>query len=112
MAITSSDPDLDITPAHWVDTSTPIAKLAKLCKMSVPTVQAALPMKIPVEDLKTFDDAEVARHFGCITEKEWREFCYDWRDSVFRFSDTGKEDAAEHAKRNQLPPPQSDRSGS
>mgnify|MGYP000669060813 CR=1 FL=1 len=97
------------TPDPWTNPDSMIGKLAKLCKMSVPTVQAALPMRIPIEDLKTFDDAETARHFGCITEEVWREFCYRWRDSADRFSDLGEEDAAQYAKENSLPLPASDR---
>ena len=79
--------------------------------MSVPTVKAALRggLRIPIEDLLTYDDAEVARHFGCIKEPVWREFCYLWRDKTFRLSDLGKEDAARHAEENDLPLPQSDR---
>ena len=96
-------------PAHWLDPHLPICRLAKLCKMSVPTVKATLPMKIPLADLKTYDDAEIARHFGCITEPEWREFCYHFRDKTFKFTDLGKADAARHAEENGLPLPHSDR---
>jgi len=94
---------------HLTDPDALICKLAALCKMSVPQVRAFLPMKIPIEDLKTFEDAEVARRFECITEKEWREFCYHFRDKAFKFSDLGKVDAARHAEENGLHLPHSDR---
>jgi len=109
MKVHRLDPDRDTTPAHWLDASTPISKLAKLCKMSVKQVRAFLPMKIPLSDIRTFDEAEIARHFGCITEPEWREFCYKFRDDGFKMSDLGKEDAVRHAQDNDLPPPFSDR---
>jgi len=99
----------DTTPSHWLDDSSPLSKLAKLCKMSVPTLRDALPMKIPLKDLKTLDDAETARHFGCIKEPVWREFCYRWRDEAFRFSDLGKREAARHAEEHGLKLPSSDR---
>jgi hypothetical protein len=95
--------------AHWLNDDTLISRLARLCKMSVPTVRAMLPMKIPVADLTTFGEAETARHFGCITEPEWREFCYRWRDGADRFYDLGQDAAARWAADNDLPPPLSDR---
>lgn len=104
-------PQEDRSPAHWTNPDTPIGKLAKLCKMSVPTVRAALPLRIPLEDLKTMDNAETARHFGCIKEPVWREFCFRWRNETFRFSDFGKAEAAQHAEENGLPTALSDREG-
>jgi hypothetical protein len=106
-ALRDSEP-VDKVPDHWTNPDSLIGKLAKLCKMSVPTVRAALPMRIPLADLKTYDDAEVARHFGCITEPQWREWCYLWRDSAFRFSDLGEAEAQQHARENDLPLSQSD----
>jgi hypothetical protein len=110
-ALRDSEP-VDKVPDHWTNPDSLIGKLAKLCKMSVPTVQAALPMRIPLADLKTYNDAEVARHFGCITEPQWREWCYRWRDETHRFSNLGIGAAAQHAAESSLPPPRSDRSGS
>lgn len=104
----SDDEPQDVTPDHWINPDSMIGKLAKLCKMSVPTVRAALPLRIPLEDLKTMDDAEIARHFGCITEKVWREFCYRWRDSADRFSDLGRAASVRHAAENGLRPARSD----
>jgi hypothetical protein len=104
-------PQGDPLPAYQTNPDTPTGKLAKLCKMSVPTVRAALPLRIPLEDLKTMDDAETARHFGCITEKVWREFCFRWRNETFRFSNLGKAEAAQHAEENGLPTALSDRGG-
>tara|TARA_Y100000310_G_scaffold218778_1_gene220082 strand:- start:2962 stop:3273 length:312 start_codon:yes stop_codon:yes gene_type:complete len=91
------------------DQDSPLAKLAKLCKMSIPQVKAFMPMKIPLEDIETYDDAATARHFGCITEDEWCRWCYEWRDTTFRYSNLGKDAATRWAEDNNLPPPSSER---
>lgn len=100
-------------PEHWFSENTEIGELAAICKMSVPTLRVMLRsgMKIPLDDLKNLNEAQTARNFGCITESEYREYCYRWRDSAFRYSNEGAREAARHADELGLPLPLSDKQG-
>lgn len=56
----------------------------------------------------TFDAVSKMHRNGIITRETWHAYCYAWRDT-FRYSSVGKQDAAEHARRVNVPLPYSDR---
>lgn len=97
--------------SHVIDDQSRLSKLARICKMSIPTLRAMMPLRIPYDDLKqlTFGDAQVCHEMGVITEDDWGRYCYDFRDLAFRFSNLGKAAAAVYAQRNGLPLPMTDR---
>ena len=63
-----------------------------------------------LDDLQfaTFDQAEQQEQWGLLAPGVFDEYCYNWRQSVYRFSNTGAVAAARHAEKHNRPPPYSD----
>lgn len=56
-----------------------------------------------------FNEAQRRWKYGTITNEQFNEYCYEYRNLTFRYSELGQSQAREHARLNNLPIAYSDR---